>query len=120
MIKCFNELIRRVMEAHIDSIVVGTGQSEGLVADLRLAFERSKAKGIKLNLKKWDRKGKTQDAYPSLSKYFSCVLLSSHYSNVRGCTNIFHVLSAGLTQGLDKAKVNINKLGHPSERPYPK
>jgi hypothetical protein len=70
MIKCFNELIRRVMEAHIDGIVVGTGQSEGLVADLRLAFKRSKAKGIKLNLKKWDRKGKTRDAYPSLSKIF--------------------------------------------------
>jgi hypothetical protein len=52
MIKCFGDLIGRVMEAYVDDIMIKTRRSEGLVCDRGLMFDRMKSNGIKLNLKK--------------------------------------------------------------------
>jgi hypothetical protein len=52
IIKCFGDLIIRVMEAYVDDIMVKTRRSEGLITNLRLMFERLKANEIKLNPKK--------------------------------------------------------------------
>lgn len=51
MIKCFGDLVRGVVEAYIDDIMVKTRWSEGLVSDLKLMFDRLKSNDIKLNPK---------------------------------------------------------------------
>jgi hypothetical protein len=52
MLKCFRKLIGRTVEAYVDDIVVKSKQTDELVADLKLAFERLKENGIKLNPEK--------------------------------------------------------------------
>lgn len=51
MVKCFGNLVGITVEAYVDNIVVKTRRSEGLIHDLREAFERLKANDIKLILK---------------------------------------------------------------------
>jgi hypothetical protein len=52
MLKCFGKLIRRIIKAYVDDIVVKSKRTDELVADLKLAFERLRENGIKLNPEK--------------------------------------------------------------------
>jgi hypothetical protein len=52
MLTIFGDHIGQTIEAYIDDIVVMSKQADHLVADLEQAFERLRAKHIKLNLKK--------------------------------------------------------------------
>ena len=52
MLKCFEDLIRRTVEAYIDDIVVKSKWIDHLVADLEQTFAKLQAKGIKLNPEK--------------------------------------------------------------------
>jgi hypothetical protein len=52
MIKCFGDLIEGIVEEYIDDIIVNSRQAEGLMADLKEAFDRLKTNDIKLNPKK--------------------------------------------------------------------
>ena len=48
----FGDHIRRNVEAYVDDIVVKSRKADDLVADLRIAFDCLRAKGVKLNPKK--------------------------------------------------------------------
>jgi hypothetical protein len=52
LIECFDDLIRRVVEAYVDDIVVKTRQTKSLVHDPRETFDKLKTNGIKLNPEK--------------------------------------------------------------------
>jgi hypothetical protein len=52
MLKCFGKLIGRIVKAYVDDIVVKSKRTDKLVADLKLAFERLRENGIKLNPEK--------------------------------------------------------------------
>jgi hypothetical protein len=52
MIKCFIDLIRRIVEAYIDDIIVKTRWIDGLVHDLRVTFDKLKSNNIKSNPEK--------------------------------------------------------------------
>ena len=52
MQKCFHDQLGRNLEVYVDDIVVKTRKTNGLVADLDVAFKCLKAKGIKLNPEK--------------------------------------------------------------------
>jgi hypothetical protein len=52
MLTVFGDPIRRTIEAYVDDIVVKSKQADHLVADLKQAFERLRAKHIKLNPEK--------------------------------------------------------------------
>lgn len=49
MIKCFGDLIEGIVEEYIDDIIVNSRQAEGLMTDLKEAFDRLKTNDIKLN-----------------------------------------------------------------------
>jgi hypothetical protein len=52
MIKCFIDLIGRIVEAYIDDIIVKTRWIDGLVHDLRVTFDKLKSNNIKSNPEK--------------------------------------------------------------------
>ena len=52
MLKCFEDLIGRAIEAYVDDIVVKSKQADQVVADLEQTFTKLQANGIKLNPKK--------------------------------------------------------------------
>jgi hypothetical protein len=52
MLTIFGDLIRRIVEAYVDDIVVKSKRANNLVANLDKAFKRLRAKNIKLNPKK--------------------------------------------------------------------
>jgi hypothetical protein len=52
MIKCFIDLIGRIVEAYIDDIIVKTRRIDGLVHDLRVTFDKLKSNNIKSNPEK--------------------------------------------------------------------
>ena len=52
MLHVFGDHLGRNVEAYVDDIVVKSRKSDDLVADLRIAFDCLRAKGVKLNLEK--------------------------------------------------------------------
>ena len=52
MLHVFKDHIERTVEAYIDDIVVKSRKANDLVADLRIAFDCLRAKGVKLNPEK--------------------------------------------------------------------
>ena len=52
MLKCFENLIGRTVEAYIDDIVVKSKWVDHLVANIEQTFAKLRANGIKLNPKK--------------------------------------------------------------------
>ena len=52
MLHVFKDHIGRTVEAYVDDIVVKSRKAEDLVADLRIAFDCLRAKGVKLNPEK--------------------------------------------------------------------
>ena len=52
MLKCFGDLIGRIVEAYVDDIVVKSKKGDQLLSNLELAFERLRDKRIKLNPEK--------------------------------------------------------------------
>jgi hypothetical protein len=52
MLKCFGKLIGRTIKAYVDDIVVKSKRTDQLVADLKLAFEKLRENGMKLNPEK--------------------------------------------------------------------
>ena len=52
MLKCFGDLIGRIIEAYVDDIVVKSKQVDHLIANLEQTFAKLRANGIKLNPKK--------------------------------------------------------------------
>ena len=52
MIKCFDELIGKTVEAYVDDIVVNSKRTDDLVIDLELTFAKLNKNGIKLNPEK--------------------------------------------------------------------
>jgi hypothetical protein len=52
MLKCFSDLIREIIEAYVDDIIVKSKKADWLVADLEKAFKKIQENGIKLNPKK--------------------------------------------------------------------
>ena len=53
MLHVFGDHLGRSVEAYVDDIVVKSRKADDLVADLRIAFECLRAKGVKLNPKKY-------------------------------------------------------------------
>src|SRR6185312_16310829 len=51
-IHVFGDQLGRSVEAYVDDIVVKTRKADDLVADLRIAFDCLRAKGVKLNPEK--------------------------------------------------------------------
>jgi hypothetical protein len=49
----FHDLMGVILEVYIDDIVVKSAGFDGHMADLRLAFERMKKYGLKMNLMKY-------------------------------------------------------------------
>ena len=52
MLHVFGDHLGRNVEAYVDDIVVKSRKSDDLVADLRIAFDCLRAKGVKLNPEK--------------------------------------------------------------------
>ena len=52
MLKCFEDLIGRTVEAYMDDIVVKSKQADHLIADLEQTFTKLQANDIKLNPEK--------------------------------------------------------------------
>ena len=52
MLHVFGDQLRWSVEAYVDDIVVKTRKADDLVADLRIAFDCLRAKGVKLNPEK--------------------------------------------------------------------
>ena len=52
MLHVFGDHLGRSVEAYVDDIVVKSRKADGLVADLRIAFDCLRAKGVKLNPEK--------------------------------------------------------------------
>ena len=52
MLHIFGDHLGRSVEAYVDDIVVKTRKADDLVADLRIAFDCLRAKGVKLNPEK--------------------------------------------------------------------
>ena len=52
MLHVFGDHIGRNVEAYVDDIVVKSRKADNLVADLRIAFDCLRAKGVKLNPEK--------------------------------------------------------------------
>src|SRR6185437_16276752 len=52
MLHVFKDHIRRTIEAYIDDIIVISRKADDLVADLRIAFDCLRPKGVKLNPEK--------------------------------------------------------------------
>ena len=52
MLRVFGDHIRRNIEAYVDDVVVKSRKADDLVADLKIAFDCLRAKGIKLNKEK--------------------------------------------------------------------
>ena len=52
MLHIFRDHIGRIVEAYVDDIVVKSRKAGDLVADLRIAFDCLRAKGVKLNPEK--------------------------------------------------------------------
>ena len=52
MLHVFKDHIGRTVEAYVDDIVVKSRKADDLVADLRIAFDCLRAKGVKLNPEK--------------------------------------------------------------------
>ena len=52
MLHVFKDHIGRTIEAYVDDIFVKSRKADGLVADLRIAFDCLRAKGVKLNPEK--------------------------------------------------------------------
>ena len=52
MLHVFRDHIGRTVEAYVDDIVVKSRKADDLVADLRIAFDCLKDKGVKLNPEK--------------------------------------------------------------------
>jgi len=53
MLKCFEDLIGRTVEAYVDDIMVKSIRADHLRADLEQTFAKLRANGIKLNLEKY-------------------------------------------------------------------
>ena len=49
MLKCFEDLIGRTIEAYVDNIAVKSKQADQVIADLEQTFVKLRANGIKLN-----------------------------------------------------------------------
>ena len=52
MLHIFGDHLERNVEAYVDDIVVKSRKTDDLVADLRIAFDCLRAKGVKLNPEK--------------------------------------------------------------------
>ena len=52
MLHVFRDHIRRTVEAYVDDIVMKSKKVDDLVADLRIAFDCLRAKGVKVNPEK--------------------------------------------------------------------
>ena len=52
MLRCFEDLIGRTIEAYVDDIAVKSKRADHLVADLKQTFVKLQANGIKLNPEK--------------------------------------------------------------------
>ena len=52
MLHVFGDQLGRSVEAYVDDIVVKSRKADDLVADLRIAFDCLRAKGVKLNPEK--------------------------------------------------------------------
>ena len=52
MLHVFKDHIGRTVEAYVDDIVVKSRKADDMVADLRIAFDCLRAKGVKLNPEK--------------------------------------------------------------------
>ena len=49
MLHVFRDHIGRTVEAYVDDIIIKSRKADDLVADLRMAFDCLRAKGVKLN-----------------------------------------------------------------------
>ena len=52
MLHVFRDHIGRTIEAYVDDMIVKSRKADDLVADLRIAFDCLRAKGVKLNPEK--------------------------------------------------------------------
>ena len=62
MLHVFGDHLGRNVEAYVDDIVVKFRKADDLVADLRIAFDCLRAKGVKLNPKKMHFRGASRHA----------------------------------------------------------
>ena len=67
MLHVFGDHLGRSVEAYVDDIVVKSRKADDLVADLRIAFDCLRAKGVKLNPEKCMPRGTPNTHFSGLS-----------------------------------------------------